>query len=85
MQIVPMRELKNTVEIERRCAEENGPVFVTKYGYGRLVVMDIDYYERTMKEMEELKLVMEGLKDDEEGRIVDGPTAMAELRRKYAV
>ena len=24
MQIVPMRELKNTVEIERRCAEENG-------------------------------------------------------------
>ena len=57
MQIVPMRELKNTVEIERRCAEENGPVFVTKNGYGRLVVMDIDYYERTMKEMEELKLV----------------------------
>ena len=85
MQIVPMRELKNTVEIERRCAEENGPVFVTKNGYGRLVVMDIDNYERTMKEMEELKLVMEGLKDDEEGRIVDGPTAMAELRRKYAV
>lgn len=46
MQIIPMRELKNTVEIERRCAEENGPVFVTKNGYGRLVVMDIDYYER---------------------------------------
>ena len=85
MQIVPMRELKNTVEIERRCAEENGPVFVIKNGYGRVVVMDIDYYERTMKEMEELKLVMEGLNDDEDGRIVDGPTAMAELRRKYAV
>ena len=28
MKIIPMRELKNTVEIERRCAEENGPVFV---------------------------------------------------------
>lgn len=81
MQIIPMRELKNTVEIERRCAEENGPVFVTKNGYGRLVVMDIDYYERTMQEMEELKLVMEGLKDVEEGRVVDGPTAMAEIRR----
>lgn len=33
-------------EVERRCAEENGPVFVTKNGYGRLVVMDIDYYEK---------------------------------------
>ena len=85
MQIVPMRELKNTVEIERRCAEENGPVFVTKNGYGRLVVMDIEYYERTMKEMEELKLVMEGLKDEEAGRGVDGPTAMEELRKKYAL
>ena len=46
MQIVPMRDLKNTVEIERKCAEENGPVFVTKNGYGRLVVMDIEYYEK---------------------------------------
>lgn len=25
------------------------PVFVTKNGYGRLVVMDIDYYEKTMR------------------------------------
>lgn len=85
MQIIPMRELKNTVEIERRCAEENGPVFVTKNGYGCLVVMDIDYYERTMKEMEEAKLIMEGLKDVEEGRIYDGPTVMAELRSKYGL
>ena len=46
MQIIPMRDLKNTIEVERRCAEENGPVFVTKNGYGRLVVMDIDYYEK---------------------------------------
>ena len=35
MQIIPMRDLKNTVEVERLCAEENGPVFVTKNGYGR--------------------------------------------------
>ena len=45
MKIVPMRDLKNTVEIERKCAEENGPVFVTKNGYGRTDVMDIEYYE----------------------------------------
>ena len=47
MQIIPMRDLKNTVEVERLCAQESGPVYVTKNGYGRLVVMDIDYYERT--------------------------------------
>ena len=28
MQIVPMRDLKDTVKIEALCSEENGPVFV---------------------------------------------------------
>lgn len=55
MKIIPMRDLKNTVEVERLCAEENGPVFVTKNGYGRLVVMDIDYYEKTMRKTDEAK------------------------------
>ena len=72
MQIVPMRDLKNTVEIERKCAEENGPVFVTKNGYGRLVVMDIDYYERTMQSMEEARMVNHGIDDYEKGNVTDG-------------
>ena len=50
MQIVPMRDLKDTVRIEQLCAGDNGPVFVTKNGYGRLVVMDIEYFEKTMKQ-----------------------------------
>ena len=61
MTIVPMRDLKDTVEIERKCAEENGPVFVTKNGYGRLVVMDIDYYEKTMQSMEEARMINRGI------------------------
>ena len=72
MQIVPMRDLKNTVEIERKCAEENGPVFVTKNGYGRLVVMDIEYYERTMQSMEEARMVNHGIDDYEKGNVTDG-------------
>ena len=63
MTIIPMRDLKNTTQIERRCAEAGGPVFVTKNGYGRLVVMDIEYYEKTMSKIYEAKLVNEGLFD----------------------
>lgn len=85
MQIIPMRELKNTVEIERRCAEENGPVYVTKNGYGRLVVMDIEYYERTMQKMNEAKMLMEGLGDVKAGRTVDGEKAISDIRRKYGI
>lgn len=85
MQIIPMRDLKNTVEVERLCAEENGPVFVTKNGYGRLVVMDIDYYEKTMRKMYEAKTILEGLKDVKSGNTVDGDTAISNIRSKYGI
>ena len=85
MQIIPMRDLKNTVEVERRCAEENGPVYVTKNGYGRLVVMDIAYYERTMQKMYEAKALMEAMQDLKSGRVVDGDTAFAALKEKYGL
>ena len=85
MQIIPMRDLKNTVEVERRCAEENGPVFVTKNGYGRLVVMDIDYYEKIMRKVYEAKIILDGLEDVKSGNTVDGKSAVSNIRSKYGI
>ena len=85
MKIIPMRDLKNTVEVERQCKEEQGPVFVTKNGYGRLVVMDIEYYESTIQKMEEARLLIEALEDVEEGRVLDGKEALLKLREKYGI
>jgi len=84
MQIIPIRDLKNTVEIERLCS--NGePVFVTKNGYGRLVVMDIDCYEKTMAEIEEAKVIMAGLKDYSAGKIAPGEAVIDDMRNKYGI
>ena len=85
MKIIPMRDLKNTVEVERLCAEENGPVFVTKNGYGRLVVMDLDYYEKTMRKMDEATTILDGLKDVKSGNTVEGDTAISNIRSKYGI
>lgn len=85
MKIIPMRDLKNTVEVERLCAEENGPVFVTKNGYGRLVVMDIEYYEKTMRKMDEATTILDGLKDVKSGNTVEGDTAISNIRSKYGI
>ena len=52
MQIVPMRDLKDTVQIEKKC--QNGPVFVTKNGYGKLVVMSMEYYESKIAKIADL-------------------------------
>lgn len=83
MTIIPMRDLKDTVAIEKRCMEENGPVFVTKNGYGRLVVMDIEYYEKTLSELHEANLLLEGLKDIKENKVTEGETVKVRLTQKY--
>ncbi len=78
-----MRDLKNTVEVEKLCIKEQGPVYITKNGYGRLVVMDIEYYEKTLQKIAESKAVLEGLKDLKEGNTKDGVETMRKLKEKF--
>ena len=85
MQIVPMRDLKDTVKIETLCNQENGPIFVTKNGYGRLVVMDIEYFERTMNQLFEASALSKGLDDEEKGNVRSGETVLKEMRAKYGL
>ena len=44
-QIVPIKELKNTNRISQMCHETGEPIYVTKNGYGDLVVMSMEAYE----------------------------------------
>ena len=84
MQIIPMRDLKNTVEVEKRCLESGEPVFVTKNGYGKLVVMDIEIYERTLRKMYEAKLVNESLAEINEGvSLIDGEQVKRSVMERY--
>ena len=84
-QIIPIKDLKNTSEISDMCHKTEEPIYVTKNGYGRLVVMDIEYYERTMQKMCEAKTILEGLEDVKAGRTLDGEKAISKIRSKYGV
>ena len=85
MQIVPMRDLKDTVKIEALCSAENGPVFVTKNGYGRLVVMDIEFFEKTMNKLYEATALAKGIEDDNNGNTRSGEDVIQEMRLKYGL
>jgi len=81
-----MRDLKNTVEIEKLCADSGEPVFVTKNGYGKLVVMDIETYNRTIRQVYEAKLVNESLADIAIGvKLVDGEELRKKVMAEYGV
>ena len=45
-EIIPIRDLKNTNVISQRCHESQELIFVTKNGYGDMVIMSMEAYER---------------------------------------
>ncbi|MBQ9196049.1 MAG: type II toxin-antitoxin system Phd/YefM family antitoxin [Clostridia bacterium] len=79
MQIIPIRDLKDTNAISKKCHDTAEPVFVTKNGYGDMVIMSMETYQRTMARVELYRLLSEGEADIAAGRVTDGETAMQEI------
>ena len=55
-QIIPIKDLKNTSEISEMCHKTDEPIYVTKNGYGDMVIMSMEIYEATMKQGDETGL-----------------------------
>ena len=83
-QIRPITDLRNTNEISDICHARKEPVFITKNGYGDLVVMSIETYE----EMLDCIATDKAIADAEQeiaagGQLLDAKEALGALRRKY--
>ena len=77
-QIIPIKELKNTSEISDLCHKTDEPIFVTKNGYGDMVIMSIEKYESTLKKLEMYQ-------DIDIGETKDAKLAVQEMRKKYGL
>ena len=82
MKIVPIRDLKDTVKIENICTQTKEPVFVTKNGYGKLVVMDMDCFDRLIRQAYEASLVNDAIDSYNNGESIDGNKVLNELKMK---
>lgn len=49
MVIRPISDLRNTNEISEQSHKINEPIFITKNGYGDMVIMSMEYYEKCIK------------------------------------
>lgn len=84
MQIVPIRDLRDTNAISEKCHQSQEPIFVTKNGYGDMVVMSMEAYERTFAMVDLYKKLAEAEKELAEGKALPGAKAMEELRQRYS-
>ncbi len=83
IQILPIKDLRNTSEISELCHKENEPVFITKNGYGDMVVMSMEAYERLMLKSEIYDKISLAEKQIEADNLLDGEKVIKELSEKY--
>ena len=81
--IIPIRDLRDTSKLSEMCNAAAEPIFITKNGYGDMVIMSITAYEQMFEQTDMYKKIMEGKAQADNGELIDADTALAELKAKY--
>ncbi len=83
-QIRPITDLRNTTEISELCHSKNEPIFITKNGYGDLVVMSMETYESMHADKEiDRDIELAEAEYAENGIAYDASESLSTLRRKH--
>ncbi len=82
--IVPIKDLRKTTEISELCHAKKEPIFVTKNGYGDLVVMSIETYESIIGAAD-IDNAITSAEDEiaKGGELLDAKSALASLKEKH--
>lgn len=83
--IIPIRDLKDTTAISQMCNESDEPVYITKNGYGDMVIMSMKAYEERMFMAEIYSGLAQAERDVKEGRVSDAREGLNALRKKYGL
>ena len=83
-QLRPITDLRNTTEISDICHAKQEPVFITKNGYGDLVIMSIETYEAMTETAAADAAISEAETEfRQNGQLYDAREALSSLRRKH--
>lgn len=84
-QIIPIKELKNTSEISEMCHKSTEPIYITKNGYGDMVIMSIENYESTMCRLKMYKDIEISEGEIKDGRVKEAREALTKTRARYGL
>ena len=83
-QIRPITDLRNTTEISKLCNSKKEPVFITKNGYGDLVIMSIATYDSLLDTIATDSAIIEAENEySSVGELHDAKETLQLLRRKH--
>ena len=84
-QIIPIGDLKKTAEISDMCHNSEEPIYITKNGYGDMVIMSMETYEKNMRKYLKYKDIEVSEKEIEEGKVKEAKSALQGMRAKYGI
>jgi PHD/YefM family antitoxin component YafN of YafNO toxin-antitoxin module len=84
-QIIPIRDLKKTSQVSEICHNAKEPVYITKNGYGDMVIMSMETYESTMFLNDVYRKLDEAEQSIQKGEVMDGFESLQTTRAKYGL
>ncbi|ACL21210.1 type II toxin-antitoxin system Phd/YefM family antitoxin [Desulfitobacterium hafniense] len=83
-QIRPITDLRNTNDISDLCHAKKEPIFITKNGYGDLVIMSIETFDAMLEGRELDAAIAEAEAEyTSDNQLVDAREALSKLKRKH--
>ena len=67
------------------CHKMDEPIYITKDGYGDMVIMSMEMYESTMRQFSLYQDIQRSEKQIENGQVKDAKTALTGMRAKYGL
>ena len=84
-QIIPIRDLKNTGAISQMCQESTEPIYITKNGYGDMVIMSMKTYQEKLFIHDIYDKLSQSEADTDAGRTQNAKASLQRLREKHNV
>ncbi len=85
MEIIPIKELKNTAKVSELCHQSNEPIYITKNGYGDMVLMSMELFESIRSRWEMYNDIERSEEQIKQGKTKDALTALQNVRDKYGL
>ncbi len=83
--IIPIRDLKDTAAISQMCSESKEPIYITKNGYGDMVLMSMKAYEERMMMLDVYDRLAAAEDEVQAGKVMDARASLRELRQKHGL
>ena len=84
-QIIPIKALKDTSGISELCQNTDEPIFITKNGYGNMVIMSMTIYEKTMLLQDVYEKLDVAEREISEGKTKNARDSLKKLRQKHGI